>query len=213
MSHVRTRNPICPRMLANSFCRDSDSADSSDKGYFRSFRTKHSSHMLREGARPEVVRYILGHANIDVTQMFTARADGSFAQARWWVCVDWLPILRQPRVSSINIPGLPAAYLGPRRLPAFRAHLLMCSFSPDIPSSVSTADCHCVARRRAVQNSHCAAFSVVNPGWHLDSPRSSNKAAARLPPRNDSLSLSRSCAGKESPAPLPESLGFAPRPS
>ena len=36
----------------------------------------HSSHMLREGARPEVVRDILGHANIDVTQMFTARAGG-----------------------------------------------------------------------------------------------------------------------------------------
>jgi site-specific recombinase XerD len=28
----------------------------------------HSSHMLREGARPETVRDILGHANIDVTQ-------------------------------------------------------------------------------------------------------------------------------------------------
>ncbi len=36
----------------------------------------HSSHMLREGARPEVVRDILGHANIDVTQMFKARAGG-----------------------------------------------------------------------------------------------------------------------------------------
>ena len=28
----------------------------------------HSSHMVREGARPEVVRDILGHENIDVTQ-------------------------------------------------------------------------------------------------------------------------------------------------
>jgi hypothetical protein len=28
----------------------------------------HSSCMLREGARPEVVRDILGHVNIDVTQ-------------------------------------------------------------------------------------------------------------------------------------------------
>jgi hypothetical protein len=28
----------------------------------------HSSHMLREGASPEVVRDILGHANIEVTQ-------------------------------------------------------------------------------------------------------------------------------------------------
>jgi site-specific recombinase XerD len=28
----------------------------------------HSGHLLREGARPEIVRDILGHANIDVTQ-------------------------------------------------------------------------------------------------------------------------------------------------
>ena len=28
----------------------------------------HSSYMLREGARPEVVRDNMGHANIDVTQ-------------------------------------------------------------------------------------------------------------------------------------------------
>ena len=35
---------------------------------FRSFRTMHSSLMLREGARPEVVRDNMGAANIDVTQ-------------------------------------------------------------------------------------------------------------------------------------------------
>ncbi len=29
----------------------------------------HSSHMLREGARPEIVRDNMGHANIDVTQI------------------------------------------------------------------------------------------------------------------------------------------------
>jgi len=32
--------------------------------------------MLREGARPEIARDILGHANIDVTQNVTARAGG-----------------------------------------------------------------------------------------------------------------------------------------
>jgi hypothetical protein len=47
-------------MLTNSFCRDSDLADSSDKGYFRSFRTMLSSHMLREGATPEIVRRSCG---------------------------------------------------------------------------------------------------------------------------------------------------------
>jgi len=36
--------------------------------YCQTFRTMHSSHMLREGARPEVVREKLGHANIHVTQ-------------------------------------------------------------------------------------------------------------------------------------------------
>src|SRR5260370_21283031 len=76
MSYVHTRNPLCPRMLANSFCRDSGSADSSDKGYFRSFRTLHSSHRLREGARPEVVRDILGQANIDVSHVVYCKS--------WW---------------------------------------------------------------------------------------------------------------------------------
>jgi integrase len=55
-------------MLANSFCRDSDSADSGNRRYFRNFRILHSSQRLREGARPEVVRDNMGHANIDVTQ-------------------------------------------------------------------------------------------------------------------------------------------------
>jgi len=63
-------------MLANSFCRDSDPADSSDKGYFRSFRTMHSSHRLREGARQEIVRDNMGHANIDVTQIVYGKS--------WW---------------------------------------------------------------------------------------------------------------------------------
>jgi integrase len=35
---------------------------------FRSFRTMHSSLMLRMGARPEVTRDNMGHANIDVTR-------------------------------------------------------------------------------------------------------------------------------------------------
>jgi integrase len=37
----------------------------------------HSTHMLREGARPELVRdNILGHANIDVTQNVYGKS--------WW---------------------------------------------------------------------------------------------------------------------------------
>jgi integrase len=43
---------------------------------FRSFRTMHSSLMLREGARPEVVRDNIGHANIDVTQNVYGKS--------WW---------------------------------------------------------------------------------------------------------------------------------
>jgi integrase len=42
----------------------------------RSFRTMHSSLMLREGARPEVVRDNMGHANIDVTQNVYGKS--------WW---------------------------------------------------------------------------------------------------------------------------------
>jgi len=36
----------------------------------------HSSHMLREGARPEVVRDNMGHANINVTQNVYGKS--------WW---------------------------------------------------------------------------------------------------------------------------------
>jgi integrase len=43
---------------------------------FRSFRTMHSSLMLRTGARPEVTRDNMGHANIDVAQNVYGRS--------WW---------------------------------------------------------------------------------------------------------------------------------
>src|SRR5580700_1867001 len=55
-------------MLATTLCRDSDPADSSVNGHFRSFRTTHSSHEVRDSERPEIVRDILGHVNTDVTQ-------------------------------------------------------------------------------------------------------------------------------------------------
>jgi len=56
MSHVHARDPICPRMLATTLRRDSTWPTPAIRGIFRSFRTAHSSHTLREGARPEVVR-------------------------------------------------------------------------------------------------------------------------------------------------------------
>ena len=36
----------------------------------------HFSHILREGARPEIVRDNMGHANIDVTQIVYGKS--------WW---------------------------------------------------------------------------------------------------------------------------------
>jgi hypothetical protein len=52
-------------MLTNSFCGDSDSADSSNKTI--SELPHHAFQpYAREGARPEVVRGILAHVNIDV---------------------------------------------------------------------------------------------------------------------------------------------------
>jgi hypothetical protein len=36
----------------------------------------HSSHMPREGARPEIVRYNMGHANIGVTHVVYCKS--------WW---------------------------------------------------------------------------------------------------------------------------------
>jgi len=55
-------------MLTSSFCGNSDSADPSNKEFFQSFRTVHSSPMPRERATPAFVQDILGHVNIDVTQ-------------------------------------------------------------------------------------------------------------------------------------------------
>jgi len=43
-------------------------ADWSNKGIFEAL-AMHSSSLLREGARPEIVRDNMGHANIDVTQI------------------------------------------------------------------------------------------------------------------------------------------------
>jgi len=73
-------------MFAISLFRDSDSADSSDKGYFRSFRTMHSSHMLREGARPEIVPDKMGHAKYRVTQNVYGKSAGCLAKFR---CEDY----------------------------------------------------------------------------------------------------------------------------
>jgi hypothetical protein len=44
-------------------------------------KERHSSLMLREGAKPEVVRDNIGHANIDVTQ-------NVYGKSWWEECVD-----------------------------------------------------------------------------------------------------------------------------
>jgi hypothetical protein len=53
-------------MLANSFCRDSDLADSSDKGPFRSLRTIQLYVALAQGRRLCGTTWVT--SNIDVTQ-------------------------------------------------------------------------------------------------------------------------------------------------
>jgi integrase len=65
--HNLLNRQIKPTALALGLPKDID---------FRSFRTMHSSLMLRTGARPEVTRDNMGHANIDVTQNVYGR--------RWW---------------------------------------------------------------------------------------------------------------------------------
>jgi len=42
----------------------------------------HSSHMLREGARPEIARDNMGHANIDVTRNVYGKSAGRLAKIR-----------------------------------------------------------------------------------------------------------------------------------
>ncbi len=61
-------------MLAATLSRDPDPADPSVKVRFWSFRTTHSSRMLRERARPEIVGDNLGHVDNRVTQT-VARKD------------------------------------------------------------------------------------------------------------------------------------------
>jgi hypothetical protein len=46
----------------------------------------HSSHMPRKGARPEIVRDNMGHANIDVTQIVYGKC--------WWES-EWM---RSPKL-------------------------------------------------------------------------------------------------------------------
>jgi hypothetical protein len=59
MSHVHARDPICPRMLATTLRRDSDLANSSDKGHFSELL--HRPANMFWCARSEVVRDNLGH--------------------------------------------------------------------------------------------------------------------------------------------------------
>src|SRR5260370_22654277 len=66
MSHVHARDPICPRTSTNSFCRDSDPANSADKGLSRSLRTIQLDVALAQGRR--LCGTIWVTSNIDVTQ-------------------------------------------------------------------------------------------------------------------------------------------------
>jgi hypothetical protein len=61
-------------MLVSSLRRDPDTADSSNKIFEASAPC--ISAILREGARPEIVRDNMGHANIDVTQNVYGKS--------WW---------------------------------------------------------------------------------------------------------------------------------
>src|SRR5271170_3801430 len=75
MWHLHTRNPICPRMLTNSFCTKSDSTDWRDEEYFRSSRNL-PTRVLRAGARPAIVGDELGHVGY--------RRDPECLRQSWW---------------------------------------------------------------------------------------------------------------------------------
>jgi hypothetical protein len=51
MSHVHARDPFCPQIFSATICRDSDSANPSDKGHFRTFRTAQLYVALAQGRR------------------------------------------------------------------------------------------------------------------------------------------------------------------
>jgi hypothetical protein len=55
----------------------------------------HSSHMLREGTRPEIVRDNMGHANIDVTQNVYGKS--------WWKS-EWMRSPKLPKPTPLKMP-------------------------------------------------------------------------------------------------------------
>ena len=72
----RAGKPIDRRNLLNRQIKPAAKLGLPKEIDFRSFRTMHSSLMLRTGATPEVTRDDMGHANIDVTQNVYGRS--------WW---------------------------------------------------------------------------------------------------------------------------------
>jgi hypothetical protein len=91
ISHVHTRSPFCTGTFAATLCRDSAPADPSVKGYFGNFHAAHSSRMLDESARPAIVRNILGHVDIRVTQNVDRKS--------WWKGFPDEPETRLRRVA------------------------------------------------------------------------------------------------------------------
>ena len=66
MSHVHARDPFCPQVFSATICRDSDSANSSHKGLFRSLRTIQLYAAKAQGRRFCGTTWVT--SNIDVTQ-------------------------------------------------------------------------------------------------------------------------------------------------
>jgi len=70
-------------MPANSFCIDSDSEDRRNEVYFRSFRTMHSSHKLRDDQGRRVGGTFWVTRISTWPRMFTARASGKSERMLW----------------------------------------------------------------------------------------------------------------------------------
>ena len=117
VSHVRIRNPICPRMLANSFCRDSESADSSDKGIFEA-----SAPCIPYAARRRKAGGCAGQSgsrrNIDVIRIVCGRAGGKseWMRSSTYACHDGSISQKSP-FHQLAAPPAPFNPLFPHVLP------------------------------------------------------------------------------------------------
>ena len=90
-------------MLATTLCRDSDPADPSVNGHFSEL--PHSSCMLRDGAKLEIGRDIMGHVDVGVTDNVYGESRCNEGARAVWLTPHFFAIRRKAFRASAAEPG------------------------------------------------------------------------------------------------------------